>query len=437
MNKRAFLLATILYSFITFAKSNDYIVDNGCYYNIIGDSEMELVKCSTSKLENLLKDKSRKEELPLEIEHEGKWYRLVSIADSVFWGMKHLTLVVPYSIKSIGKGNDVNCIEQTFRGDYVDVYGNIVVNREQNRIIWTNPSCAQLTTVELPVKMYKLPENLVSSFPKMKTLISNNGALSSMYTIVAHKDTIYMIDAGTWQWHSPSCHTIECVTSDVSWNETHIQAIESYFPNINKVDVKSESDSPYISICGALCRKDGKGVVYIPARMIAETDTLVILQQVVEHIPTEFFTYFPKLEYVDVVKSKSNKAVEVIKNNLYYNGRLVAQIPCMVKESAYNIVFQRPEFPGGMGAMMRFLRENITYPKECQAHGIEGSVVVQFVVNTNGKIADVVIIGSVHPLLDEEAKRVINSMPKWKVGIIKDKKAKIRYTLPVTFRLSK
>ena len=87
--------------------------------------------------------------------------------------------------------------------------------------------------------------------------------------------------------------------------------------------------------------------------------------------------------------------------------------------------------------MMRFLRENITYPKECQAHGIEGSVVVQFVVNTNGKIADVVIIGSVHPLLDEEAKRVINSMPKWKVGIIKDKKAKIRYTLPVTFRLSK
>lgn len=104
-----------------------------------------------------------------------------------------------------------------------------------------------------------------------------------------------------------------------------------------------------------------------------------------------------------------------------------------------NVVFQvvenMPEFPGGMGALMQFLGKNIKYPTIAQENGVQGRVIVQFVVNKDGSIVDPVVVRSVDPYLDKEALRVIKSMPKWKPGMQRGKAVRVKYTVPVTFKL--
>lgn len=96
-----------------------------------------------------------------------------------------------------------------------------------------------------------------------------------------------------------------------------------------------------------------------------------------------------------------------------------------------------PEYPGGVKAMMEYLNKNIRYPKQCQKMGIKGRVIVQFVINTDGSISDVEVKQKVHPMLDKEAVRVVQEMPKWQPGMQKGKNVRVRFTLPVNFNLKK
>ena len=95
----------------------------------------------------------------------------------------------------------------------------------------------------------------------------------------------------------------------------------------------------------------------------------------------------------------------------------------------------QPEFPGGMAELMKYLQKNLRYPQICKEQGVQGRVIVQFVVNTDSTITDVNVIKSVNPHLDKEALRVVSSMPKWKPGEQRGKPVSMRMTLPVTFRL--
>ena len=106
-----------------------------------------------------------------------------------------------------------------------------------------------------------------------------------------------------------------------------------------------------------------------------------------------------------------------------------------VEEEIFMVVEQMPEFPGGMAELMKFLSKNIKYPTIAQENGIQGRVIVQFVVNQDGSIVDPVVMRSVDPYLDKEALRVISSMPKWKPGMQRGKAVRVKYTVPVTFRL--
>ena len=99
------------------------------------------------------------------------------------------------------------------------------------------------------------------------------------------------------------------------------------------------------------------------------------------------------------------------------------------------IVEKQPEFPGGTQAMMKYLAENIKYPMIAQENGIQGRVICQFVVNKDGSIVDINVVRSVDPSLDKEAIRVIKSMPKWKPGMQRGKAVRVKFTLPVVFRL--
>lgn len=99
------------------------------------------------------------------------------------------------------------------------------------------------------------------------------------------------------------------------------------------------------------------------------------------------------------------------------------------------VVEKMPEFPGGPEAMNRWLSKNIKYPLLAQENNIQGRVVCQFVVNTDGKIVDVQVVRGVEATLDAEAVRVIKSMPAWTPGKQGGKNVRVKYTLPIRFKL--
>jgi len=101
----------------------------------------------------------------------------------------------------------------------------------------------------------------------------------------------------------------------------------------------------------------------------------------------------------------------------------------------FEVVEQMPQFPGGDGALMQYLSSHIKYPVVAEENGIQGRVVCTFVVERNGSITDVRVIKSVDPSLDKEAVRVIKSMPNWIPGKQNGSAVRVKYTVPVTFRL--
>ena len=111
---------------------------------------------------------------------------------------------------------------------------------------------------------------------------------------------------------------------------------------------------------------------------------------------------------------------------------------CIGNISALHVVEESPEYPGGMKELMKFIQENIRYPKSAAKKGIEGRVICQFTVTKDGSIENVIVVRGLHKSLDKEAVRVIKKMPKWKPG--KNYKGEVqdcKYTIPVTFKLPK
>ncbi|OZT04796.1 energy transducer TonB [Prevotella sp. 885] len=101
----------------------------------------------------------------------------------------------------------------------------------------------------------------------------------------------------------------------------------------------------------------------------------------------------------------------------------------------FTVVEQMPMFPGGDGALMGYLRDNIHYPTVAAENGVQGRVVVGFVVERDGSITDVKILRGVDPSLDREAMRVVKSMPKWTPGKQNGSAVRVKYQVPVSFRL--
>ncbi len=439
IHKVVFSLLAIFFTSVSI-KADSLIDFEGCFYRIIGDDEVELVTCFSDKLEGFVNSVDKKGILPSEVINGDKVYRLTSIADSVFCNTPDLILVVPSSIRHIGGGNDVKRILLKTRGQNVISYGSMVVNRRENRILWVNSACKDVKVVQLPPKMFRIPEDFVTHFPKMETLISPDiETLSENYTIIAKSDTIYAIGADSWQWHSPYCKAVEHLVASSYWEEAHIRNIKSHFPNLRSVgvvtEIQSKSPSPFVSICGALCHKEEKSIILIPPRMVAETDTLSISQQLVEYLPADFFIQFPQLKHIDIETEKGNRDIEVKEDKLYYKSNLVAEVPCTIKKNTYKILVGQPEFPGGLTELMKYLQKNIKYPTVCKEQGIQGRVIVQFVVNLDGSIVEPQVVKPVNPYLDKEALRVVNAMPKWKPGIQRDEPIRTSFTLPITFRL--
>lgn len=130
------------------------------------------------------------------------------------------------------------------------------------------------------------------------------------------------------------------------------------------------------------------------------------------------------------VKGNDDKDGEVLKLK-----ETVAQPEPKEPEKVFEVVEQMPSFPGGEKALLEYLGNNIKYPVVAQENGVQGRVVISFVVEKDGSITDVKVARSVDPSLDKEATRVVKSMPKWIPGKQNGSAVRVKYTVPVAFRL--
>ena len=135
-----------------------------------------------------------------------------------------------------------------------------------------------------------------------------------------------------------------------------------------------------------------------------------------------FATVIGNDENGEVLKAKEALVTEPVK-------------PKEEENKVFDVVEQMPSFPGGMNALMDYLRKAIKYPPVAEENGIQGRVVCTFVVERDGSVTDVRVAKSVDPSLDKEAVRVVSAMPKWIPGKQNGQSVRVKYTLPVTFRL--
>ena len=178
------------------------------------------------------------------------------------------------------------------------------------------------------------------------------------------------------------------------------------------------------------------------------TDTEFLFEEEVEIQQTSQETPPPppppavqEVEVLNVVEDNvETESIEVNTEETEQEVVIAAPIEAPVEEEEEEVVFvvveSMPEFPGGQQALFKYLSENVKYPVIAQENGIQGRVICQFVVNKDGSIVDVEVVRSGgDPSLDKEAIRVIKSMPKWKPGKQRGKAVRVKYTVPVNFKL--
>ncbi|MBO6017889.1 MAG: energy transducer TonB [Prevotella sp.] len=178
-------------------------------------------------------------------------------------------------------------------------------------------------------------------------------------------------------------------------------------------------------------------------------------QKVVEKVKSSVKFTAPEIKKDDEVKpedelksqddlSKTNTAIGSfdVKGNDEAEGEVLKAKEVVVDEKpkeeetkVFDVVEQMPQFPGGPNALFEYLSKNIKYPVVAEENGIQGRVIVTFVVERDGSITDVKVAKSVDPSLDKEAQRVVKSMPHWIPGKQNGSAVRVKYTVPVTFKL--
>lgn len=127
---------------------------------------------------------------------------------------------------------------------------------------------------------------------------------------------------------------------------------------------------------------------------------------------------------IEVKAIKANRKIQLLPESRFSEGKY------------YTVVEKMPRFPGGDAELLKFLAQNIRYPEEAEKKQLSGRVICSFIVDKEGKIYDVKVIRSVHPLLDAEAIRVVSTMPRWTPGENHGKPVAVQYTVPISFSLS-
>lgn len=162
-----------------------------------------------------------------------------------------------------------------------------------------------------------------------------------------------------------------------------------------------------------------KKTVPPPPQSVTVTDLIEIVENDAEIEEATIASTEDQTEYIDITEFETIQVEEEPE-----------------EEQPFMVVEDMPEFPGGQAALLEYLRKNIKYPSICRENGIQGRVLIQFIVNKDGSIVDPEVVKSVNPYLDKEALRVISTMPSWKPGSQRGKPVRVKFTVPVNFKLN-
>ncbi len=139
-----------------------------------------------------------------------------------------------------------------------------------------------------------------------------------------------------------------------------------------------------------------------------------------------------ELEQVEILTSEDDQREAQVQT---YVAPAVVEEEEESAQQIFTVVEEMPQFPGGEGELLKFIARSIKYPVIAQENGIQGRVICAFVVNRDGTVVDAEVLRGVDPSLDKEALRVIGTMPKWTPGKQRGKPVRVKYTVPITFRL--
>lgn len=224
-----------------------------------------------------------------------------------------------------------------------------------------------------------------------------------------------------------------------------IVAVKGVVENAMKQDVAIETD---VELSKLAQKKEAKVERKEPVKVEFE-------QKVVEKVKSSVKFTAPEIKKDDEVKpedeiksqddlAKTNTAIGTfdVKGNDEEAGEVLKAKEVIADEKpkeeetkVFDVVEQMPEFPGGQAALLKWISDNIKYPAIAEENGIQGRVVCTFVVERDGSVTDVQVARSIDPSLDKEAVRVLKKMPKWIPGKQNGSAVRVKYTVPVTFRL--
>ena len=168
-----------------------------------------------------------------------------------------------------------------------------------------------------------------------------------------------------------------------------------------------------------------------PFEIIKEVKEVKMLEQ--PKVKSNDFEIVPNDEPTIEKEAPIKKKVS---NEEFKEGEFDDNEPEPIVEKEFTIVEHMPEFVGGVKELFKYLGENTKYPRRALKADIEGTVYIQFVIGKNGAIRNIKIIRGVNELLDNEALRVVKSMPDWKPGSQHGKKVSVRYQLPIHFKIN-
>ncbi len=216
--------------------------------------------------------------------------------------------------------------------------------------------------------------------------------------------------------------------------------------NAMKKDVSIETD---VELSKLAQKKEAKVERKEPVQKIE------VEQRVVEKVKSSVKFTAPEIKKDEEVKpedeiksqddlAKTNTAIGTfdVKGNDEAEGEVLKAKEVIADEKpkeeetkVFDVVEQMPEFPGGQAALLQWISENIRYPQIAEENGIQGRVICTFVVERDGSITDVQAVRKVDPSLDKEAIRVLKKMPRWNPGKQNGSAVRVKYTVPVMFRL--
>jgi len=160
-----------------------------------------------------------------------------------------------------------------------------------------------------------------------------------------------------------------------------------------------------------------------------------ITREEMEKLNPEAIKSISVLKDASAIEKYGNKASNGVVEIYLKQEQEIKPISKDQKKPVFMVVEEMPEFPGKEEGLMKYLMDNIKYPETAQNKGIQGNVIVQFVIDETGKITEPIVLKGVDPILDEEAIRVITAMPNWQPGKQRGQNVRVSYTLPINFSL--